>query len=128
MIKMIQGYKPRHILDMGSGNGKMVILLAAQGYKVDGIELNPLLAWRSRRAVKRAGLQDRATIIWGNFWTRDTSEYDMIALYVIKHIMPKLEKKLKAELRPGSIIVSNYFIFPNLKPVKTTGRTRAYKI
>jgi len=128
MIEMIGKLKPHHILDMGSGNGKLVILLAAKGYKVDGIELNPLLVWRSRRSIKKVGLQDRATIKWGSFWTYDVAEYDIIVLYVIKHIMPRLEKKLQAELKPGASIISNYFVFPNLKPIKSTSRAHAYKI
>jgi protein-L-isoaspartate O-methyltransferase len=128
MLKMVKHYKPQRILDMGSGDGKLIILLAGQGYQVDGVELNPLLVWRSRRAIKRAGLADKASVRWGNFWTYDSGGYDLVTLYVIKHIMPRLEKKLSAELAPGSIVVSNYFVFPNLQPVKHDGRVRAYLI
>lgn len=128
MLKMVNGYRPKRVLDMGSGDGKLVILLAKQGYQVDGVELNPWLVWRSRRAIKRAGLDGKASVRWGNFWSFDVSGYDLVTLYVIKHIMPRLEKKLSAELAPGSLVVSNYFVFPNLKPVKSTSRARAYQI
>jgi protein-L-isoaspartate O-methyltransferase len=128
MVKLVKAYKPKRVLDMGSGDGKLMILLAQQGYRVDGVELNPSLVWRSRRAIKKAGLSDKATVRWGNFWRYDVSDYDLVALYVIKHIMPRLEKKLGAELAPGAVVVSNYFVFPNLKPVKQTGRARAYQI
>src|SRR5438105_1621491 len=62
MLKLIKSYRPKRILDMGSGDGKLVILLARQGYQVDGVELNPLLVWRSRRAIKKADLQDVASV------------------------------------------------------------------
>jgi ribosomal protein L11 methylase PrmA len=128
IVAMVKGCKPRRVLDMGSGDGKLVIMLAKQGYTVDGVELNPYLVWRSQRAIKKAGLADTASVKWGNFWKFDVSGYDVIALYAIKHIMPRLEKKLMTELRSGSHIVSNSFVFPNLKPSKRAGPVRSYKI
>lgn len=128
MLKLIKSIKPKQILDMGSGDGKMVIMLAKAGYRVDGVELNPWLVYKSRQAVKAAGLSNKATIKWGNLWRFDVSGYDLVALYAISHIMPKLEKKLTAELAPGSYIVSNYFKFPNLKPLKQTKRAKLYRV
>ena len=128
MLKLVKAYKPRRILDMGSGDGKLVVLLARQGYRVDGVELKPWLVYRSRRAIRRAGLGGKATVRWGNFWSFDVSSYDLVTLYAIAHAMPRLERKLRAELRPGAVIVSNFFVFPNLKPVKSTRRARVYKI
>ncbi len=53
MVKALPKKKANHIIDIGSGNGKVVIYLASKGYQVDGIEMNPGLVWRSRRAIKR---------------------------------------------------------------------------
>lgn len=127
MLKTIKEHRSKHIVDLGSGNGKLVIFLANHGYQVDGVELNPLLVWQSRRAIKKAGLQDKAHVKWGSFWSHNVSQYDTVVLYAIKHIMPKLEKKLTTELKPGSLIISNFFTFPNLKPSKTLDRIRIYK-
>lgn len=128
MLRLIKPYKPKHIMDMGSGNGKLVIRLAEAGYHVDGIELNPVLVIWSLLAVKKRNLGKRANITWENFWTCDTSEYDMVVLYVTQHVVARLEEKLRAELKPGSIVVSNYCDFPSLKPLKHDGRARIYKI
>lgn len=128
ILRLVAGLKPKYILDMGSGDGKLVILLASHGYKVDGIELNPLLVLRSRRAIRRAGLTRLASVKWGNFWRHDVAGYDLVVLYAVKHIMPKLEQKLSTELPPGARIVSNYFEFPHLKPVKSLSRARLYKV
>jgi ribosomal protein L11 methylase PrmA len=127
IIGMVKKYKGKRILDMGSGDGKLVILLAKEGFKIDGIELNPLLVLRSRKAIRKAGVEKNARIYWGNFWSFDTSDYDMVVLYVIKHIMPSLEKKLERELKPGSHIISNFFVFPKLKPVEKMSRAVVYK-
>ncbi len=128
MLKLIKSYSPERILDMGSGDGRLVISLAQQGCQVDGIELNPWLVVRSRRAIKRAGLQGKARVLWGSFWGYDVSGYNVITLYAVTHIMPRLERKLSAELPPGAHIISNYFVFPNLRPIKQLGQVRVYKV
>ncbi len=128
IIEELKKLRPMKILDMGSGDGTLLIALAKAGYEVDGIELNPLLVRRSRRLIKKAGVNDKVKVRWGNFWNYDTSSYDVIVLYVIKHIMPHLEKKLLRELHKGSYIISNYFIFPNLKPIYEEGRMKVYKV
>jgi len=128
ILKTVEEHSAKRIVDLGSGNGKLVIFLATQGYKVDGIELNPLLVLRSRHAIKKAGLQNRASIKWGSFWSHNVSGYDTVVLYAIKHIMPKMEKKLTTELSSGSLIISNFFTFPNLQPDETFGRIRIYKL
>ncbi|HSW80400.1 MAG TPA: class I SAM-dependent methyltransferase [Candidatus Saccharimonadales bacterium] len=120
-------HKPKRILDMGSGNGRIVLLLAKNGFCVDGIEINPIHVWIARRNIKDAGLTGKASIKWGSFWNYDVSNYDMVTMYAIQHIMPKLETKLTKELKPGSIVVSNFFTFPNKKPHKTHNRINVYK-
>lgn len=129
ILQAVEGFpSPRHILDFGSGDGKLVLALAWQGYRVTGIELNPLLVIRSRRAIRRAGLSERATIVMGNFWRHDTSRYDLVVMFVIRRIMPRLERKLKAELKAGTPVVSNFFVLPNMEPVRRLGEVVVYRI
>ena len=128
ILEEVKRVKPTRVLDMGSGNGKLVIHLAKHGVKADGVELNPLLVLRSRRAVRKAGLSGNVRIYWGNFWKFNTAQYDLVVLYAIKHVMPRLESKLTNELSSGAHIVSNYFVFPNLKPIKKTSRLRVYRV
>src|SRR5579872_2036826 len=97
IITFVNLYKPKRIIDIGSGNGKLVIALARKGYYVDGIEINPILSKKSQISIKRAGLKN-ARIFWGNFWSFDVSDYDMVVLYLINHVMPKMQKKLEKEL------------------------------
>ncbi len=128
MMELARGIKPNRIIDLGSGDGKLVILLAKQGHKVDGLEINPILVWRSKRAIRKAGLSKNAKIKWGNFWKADISKYDLVMLYAIKHVMPKLEVKINAELPKGAHIISNFFAFPNLKAIKSIGKAILYKV
>lgn len=43
-----QGTRPRKVADLGSGDGRIVIALAKQGYRAAGYELNYWLVLYSR--------------------------------------------------------------------------------
>jgi SAM-dependent methyltransferase len=127
MVALAKKYKPKRILDMGSGDGKLLIALGQAGFHVDGVEINPFLVRRAKAAVKKAKLRN-ITIVRANFWNFDVSEYDMIVLYVVKLIMPRLQRKLQQELPEKAIIISNYAEFPGLRPVERKNLLNVYQI
>ena len=51
-----------------------------------------------------------------NFYNLKLSEADIIFCFLIDSVMPRLEKKLLAELKPGSLVISYGFKFPNWPP------------
>jgi ribosomal protein L11 methylase PrmA len=116
------------IADLGSGDGRIVMALAAAGAEAHGYEVNPLLVRRSRRAIRKAGLEGKAFIHWTSFWRADLHQYDAVFVYGFPHIMEKLGKKLKRDLHPGALVISNIFRFPNLTLVRDEHRVRVYKI
>lgn len=118
----------KRVIDIGSGDGKLVIALAKAGCEVYGIEINPLLVWRSRRFIRKEGLEHKARIWWGNMWRTDFSSYDIIVIYGIKHIMRKLGEKLEKELPKGSVIITNFFVFPQWRPQTRSKRVLTYEI
>lgn len=128
MLKAAKIQKTQKIVDLGAGDGKLVMAYAKLGYHIDGVEIKPWLVRRAQKQIEQNKLDSKASMIRANFWQFDTSGYDVVLLYAIPHIMGRLEKKLQAELKPGSIIISNYFTFPNLKPVRAVGNIRVYKI
>jgi len=125
MMELANLKKGQKVIDLGSGDGKLVVALAsalggpASGGKAEaqayGYEISPYLVWVSKRNLKKAGLADKAVILRKNFWKEDLSQFDIIFLFGIKHIMKNLEEKLQKELRTGAKVISNYFIFPNWK-------------
>jgi len=126
MLKLAKPKKGEKIVDLGSGDGKVVFALAKLGYKVDGIEINPILVNRSRKTAKELGLENLVTFKRISFWNVDFSEYDLLLLYGTTYIMKKLEKKLQSELKPGARIVSNYFQFPTWKAQTQKNDVRLY--
>lgn len=102
----------RKALDIGSGDGRIVMALARAGAEAHGVEINPFLVWWSRARIRNAGLEGRAFIHRQNLWNFDCSGYDVVTLFGITHIMKRLEKKLRKELKPGARVVSIAFKFP----------------
>jgi hypothetical protein len=105
-------------VDIGSGSGSIVMTLAEAGAQAHGYEINLLLVMWSRMVILYRGLKGKALIHWANFWRADFSSFSVVTVYGISHIMSDLEKKLDAELRPGTRVISNTFRFPNWVPVK----------
>jgi|SRR5271157_1896347 len=110
--------KSQKVADLGSGNGKIVIEFAKQGMEAHGFEINPILVWTSRIKIKKLGLENKAFIHRKNFWKQDFSDFDIVTSFQINYVMPRLEEKLKKELRSGAKIISNTWQFPNWKPKK----------
>lgn len=100
------------LVDIGSGDGRIVIAAARRGVEAKGYELNPLLVWWSRREIRRAGVGNLASIVWGDFWRKDLSAYSVVTVFGIPHIMQRLKGKLERELQPGSRVVCNLFPLP----------------
>lgn len=119
MIKLAKVKKTDKAVDLGSGDGKIVIALAKAGAKeVHGYEINPFLVWLSRRRIRKNKLEKKAFIHWKNFWKADLENFNVVTLFQFPTIMDKLKKKLQRELKKGSRVVSYTWKFPHWKPDK----------
>lgn len=127
-IIALLGVQPgERIVDLGSGDGRLLIAIAQAGAEAHGFEHNPFLVWRSRRNAKRLGLEDKIFVHQNNFWTVDVSRFDAVTVYGIPYIMQRLEKKLRTELKSGARVVSYSFPFPHWEPVKKEKRVYLYR-
>ncbi len=113
IIKLANPKPGDTILDLGSGDGRIVKAFAKLGHPTTGIELNPILIWWSKR-----NLPQNATIIKGDFWTQDLPKYDVIIVFGLFSFMKRLSQKFQAELKPGTKIICNTYKLPGLEPKK----------
>ena len=119
MLTFVQIEEGEQAVDIGSGDGRIVIELARKGAIATGFERNPILVAISNWKIRRVGLKDRAHVYRRNFWKEDFSSFDVVTIFGINYIMPGLEKKLTKELRSGTRLAVNYFPFPHWKPKRT---------
>jgi protein-L-isoaspartate O-methyltransferase len=62
------------LVDLGSGDGVVVIAAARRGARARGIEYDPRLVEFSRRRAREAGVSDRIKIMRGDIFKTDFSE------------------------------------------------------
>jgi ribosomal protein L11 methylase PrmA len=115
MEKMIRlaNIKPgEKAVDIGAGDGRLVIALAKAGAEAHGYEINPVLVLIGRIKIRNAGLQGKAFMHCKSFWKTDFSPYSVVTLFAVKYLMARFETKLMHELKPGSRVLTNFFTFP----------------
>ena len=114
------------VYDLGSGNGKLLFLAARKGATAVGLEINPLLVLWSKIKAIASPYRKHISTRWQNFWKADLSDADVVFVYLLPWRMEKLAAKLKKELKPGTLIVSNSFVFPNWKILRQDKTTHVY--
>jgi precorrin-6B methylase 2 len=127
MLDMALLHPGDHIVDLGSGDGRIVIACARRGIRAEGYEINPILIVLSRRAIRKAGVQKLAVVRWKSFWRADLTPFDAIFVYGTSRIMNDLRKKLERELRSGTKVLSNVFSFHGWTPIAKRDGVYLYK-
>ncbi len=114
------------VYDVGSGDGRVLFAAAAKGARAVGIEINPYLVWYTRIRAFFSPYRGKITVVWGDLWRADVSAANLVFVYLIPWRMEEFSHKLGKELKPGSLVVSNSFIFPNWKAVRSDSRHHIY--
>ena len=127
MLKLVKATPKDTLIDIGSGDGRILIAAARIGTKAIGYEINPLLVLKSRRYIREAGLEKLATVYWKSFWKTDFSEATIVTVYLFPHLMTRLQKLIEKKAKHPIRVVANDYAFPNLKPVKTHKKVYLYK-
>jgi cyclopropane fatty-acyl-phospholipid synthase-like methyltransferase len=108
------------VYDLGSGDGRIVILAAEKyGARGVGVELEPYLVQRARDAAQKANVAGKVTFIEGDLFAADVSAATVVTLYLKPSVNDRLKWKLRRELRPGTRIVSHSFGIGNWPPERT---------
>ncbi|KAJ8681840.1 hypothetical protein QAD02_017632 [Eretmocerus hayati] len=109
------------LIDIGSGDGRIVIAAAKAGFQADGVELNPWLIRYSKISAMANGVSSKTSFFKKDLWTYNLKKYDNIVVFGVEEMMPELEDKFRSELRPKSSIVACRFPLPNCQAVTTIG-------
>lgn len=108
------------VYDLGSGDGRIVILAAQKyGARAVGIELDPRLVQVSREVAREGEVEDRVTFINADLFDADISQATLVTIYLSRGVNARLEPKLRKELRPGTRIVSHQFPIGTWPPEQT---------
>lgn len=127
MIERLNIHSGDKAVDIGSGDGRLVIALAKAGAEAHGYETNPLLVWWSRYLIRRAGVQDHAFIHRQSFWDISFNPFSIVTLFGMTHIMERLSEKFRNELPSNAIIAVNTYTLRNWEPDSAADGIYLYK-
>ncbi len=110
------------LLELGCGDGKVLVLAAQQGYKAVGIELNPILfvvSW-----LRTFRYRENVRVVWGDFWRVPWPEADGVFVFLLDPFMPKLDGRMQTYKRP---LASVAFKVPGKMPARQKNGVFLYK-
>lgn len=96
------------VVDLGSGDGRIVIAAAKRGAKAVGFEYNPDMVALSKRNAEKAGVSDKASFVNADLFESDFNQATVITMYLLPQLNLRLRPKI-LDLKPGTRVVSHAF-------------------
>lgn len=128
IIRLARLREGQTIIDLGSGDGRVLLVAACSNLLAIGYEINPVLCVFTRLRIMLAKQRSRASVYCKNFWNADISRADAVMIYAIPHIMDRLQHKIQTECKKGTRVVSFGFTFPNWNMIADEGRVKVYEV
>jgi SAM-dependent methyltransferase len=106
MLRMAEVKKDDYVIDLGSGDGRIIIEAAKRGARGLGVDLDPNLVKHAIENAQKAGVDNRTQFLVKDIFETDLSAATVVAFYLLPDFNAKLLPKLLA-LKPGTRIVSH---------------------
>ncbi len=107
MLELAQVRAGDRLLDLGSGDGRIVITAAKRfGVPGLGVEIDPRLVERARQGALREGVADKVRFEIQDLFETDLTQATVITLYLLPDVNEMLKPRLM-KLKPGTRVVSH---------------------
>jgi hypothetical protein len=109
MLKLANLHDDDVVVDLGSGDGRVVLTAARMNTKVRGwgVDIDPKLVDESNAAARAAGVADRVRFYHRNAFDTDLREATIVAMWFWPEMQRLLRPIILARARPGTRIVTN---------------------
>lgn len=111
MLELQQGDT---LLELGCGDGRILVEAASRGVKSIGYEINPILVliayWNTRK------YRDKVSIRMKNYWGEKLPPSQGIFVFLLPKYMERLDKKITQEFSKPVKLISVAFEIPNKRP------------
>jgi SAM-dependent methyltransferase len=112
MLKLAAVGPRDFVIDLGSGDGRLVIAAAKQGARGLGVDIDAKLVDYARRFAARDGVEDRAQFVVQDLFETDVRAATVVTIYLLPSILDRVGRKLRAELAPGTRVVVHDWPLP----------------
>ena len=124
-LELVKLNKSDLVIDLGSGDGTILKLVAKAGASVIGYEINPILYLISR--VRTYKYDSRVKVYLKNYWTSKLpSKTTIVYVFGLERDAIRLERYLKKQGIGGLKIITFGFKLPNQKVLKKTDGAYLY--
>lgn len=128
MLDLAQARTGERLLDLGCGDGAIVVAAALRGLDALGIDIDPQRVAEAEAAARAAGVAGRARFRCEDLFATPLADADVVTLYLLPHVNAWLRSRLESEARPGTRVVSHAFPMGEWVPAATrrAGQTTLY--
>ncbi|MDZ7690438.1 MAG: class I SAM-dependent methyltransferase [Balneolaceae bacterium] len=109
MLEVTNVQSGDYVIDLGSGDGRIVITAAERGAVGHGIDLDPQRISEARANANERGVADRVVFLQQDIFETDISQASVITMYLLTSVNRKMRPQLFEQLRPGTRVVSHSF-------------------
>ncbi len=117
MLKLGRVGKDDFLIDLGSGDGRIVITAAKRfGARGFGVDHDPRLVDFANRQARDEGVADRAKFVRQDLFETDLKRATVLSMYLLPDVNLELRPRLWEQLRPGTRIVSHDYDLGDWRP------------
>jgi len=121
-VKLVDLQKDEVFYDLGCGTGEALIEASKLSEHVKGVEIEPVRWFIAKLRARKA------KVILGNLFKQDISDADVIFIFQYEgRINNRIVKKIKAETRNETRVISYLHPIENMKLVKSQRKIFIYK-
>ena len=109
MLDMANIGQGDYVMDLGSGDGRIVIAAAKRGATGLGVDLDPERIGEARNNARENNVTDRVMFKKQDIFKTDISSASAITMYLLSSVNRQLRPTLMENLDPGTPVVSHRF-------------------
>jgi len=109
MLDLAEIKPGEYLIDLGSGDVRIVIAAAKRGAIGHGIDIDPVRIDEANKNARDAGVNDKVLFIEHDIFNADFSRADVVTMYLLNSVNRKLRPYLLEKLRPGTRVISHDF-------------------
>lgn len=120
LVKVVKQYKPaaQNFYDVGCARGALSLAFkkALPNLDIHALDHSPVRIFFAK--LKSKILRRKIDFRRQNLFQVDLSQADIVYAYLWHDLMPPLEDKLRRELKPGAMVITNTSHFPTWQPFR----------
>jgi SAM-dependent methyltransferase len=109
LAERIKGRKPGTALDIGLGEGRNALFLAAQGWEVTGFDISDVGVTLAREAAQQRGLKLEAVVEDADRFDYGRQRWDLVVGMYMHAVITRNAEKIMDALKPGGLLVVEGF-------------------